>query len=273
MDNHKVKELIQNTFDDVAKSYDINEYFTISAKRMVEIISNTQINNTQNLNILDLSSGTGNIAIALSKQYPTSSIHAVDISEEMLKVAKQKTKDEGILNITYYVQDVENLDLGDMKFDIITCGYGLFFYPEMDNVFKDIYNRLTKNGVFAFSTFTQEAFQPYGKMFLDLLSKDYDIKPPETIEKRLLETKDEIEQFVKQVPQIKYEINEIQIQYPMQINKWWDLLNTTGYQGLLTQLGNKYEEFETKYLDILEKKVKNSQIDFSADSFISIVAK
>ena len=147
MENKKVKELIQNTFDDVAKNYDGNKYFVISAKEMVSSIKNIFPLGNKNINILDLSSGTGNIAIELSKQYPKAAIDAVDISEEMLKMAKQKTEKEGIENITYHMQDVENLQFSDKKFDIITCGYGLFFYPKMDAVLKDVCARLQKDGI------------------------------------------------------------------------------------------------------------------------------
>ena len=273
MKNQEVKDLITSTFNDVAKKYDNNKQFIISAKKMLEIINKTSISTTENLNILDLSSGTGNIAIELAKQYPNATIYAVDISQEMLNVAKEKTLKEGISNIRYMLQDVENLEFGNMKFDIITCGYGLFFYPNMDDVLKDICNRLTDDGMFVFSTFTKAAFQPYGKIFLDLLSSDYGIKPPITIEEKLLETKEEIEQFLHQESNINYEINDIEIRYPMDIKQWWELLNTTGYQGLLTKLENSYEEFEKKYLDILEEITKESKIDFNADSFISVVSK
>lgn len=273
MKNKEVKDLIKTTFNDVAAKYDTNEYFAKSGKLMVETINNTLKSHTKSFNILDLSSGTGNIAIELSKIYPDASIYAVDISEEMLKVAKEKTDKEGITNISYLLQDVENLDFGDVKFDIITCGYGLFFYPDMDNVLTDIFSRLTLNGKFVFSTFKKEAFQPYIKIFLDLLSQDYDIRPPETIEERLLETKNEIEQFLIPAIGIKYQINEMKIEYPMDINIWWDILNTTGYQGLLTKLENKYDEFELKYLKQLESISMNRQLDFNANSFICIVSK
>ena len=273
MKNEEVKNLITSTFNDVAEKYDNNKQFVISAKKMLETINTIGIKTSDNLNILDLSSGTGNIAIELAKQYPHAKIYAVDISQKMLDKAQEKTLKENISNISYILQDVENLQFDNIQFDIITCGYGLFFYPNMDDVLKDICNRLTDNGKFIFSTFTKDSFEPYSKVFLDLLSSDYDIRPPENIEKRLLETREEIQEFLKQESNIQYTINEIQIRYPMDIKQWWELLNTTGYQGLLTKLGNNYEKFQSKYLNTLEEMTKEGKIDFNADSFISIVSK
>ena len=273
MNNDSIKNSIKSTFDEVAKNYDKNKQFKISAKKMVEILDDEIDFVNEKINILDLSAGTGNISIELAKKYPNATVYAVDLSKEMLNIAEEKAKLENITNIRYVVQDVEKLEFHDMKFEIITCGYGLFFYPNMDDVLHDICSRLTTNGKFLFSTFTKEAFQPYGKMFLDMLADGYDIRPPETIESRLLESEKEIELFLQQESNIKFDTHQIDIKYPMDIKEWWELLNTTGYQGLLGELKDSYKKFEKEYLNSLEKISRNNQIDFNANSFITVVGK
>ncbi len=265
-ENKKIKNNIKSTFDNVAKSYDTNKQFEISAKKMVELID---VDNP--LNILDISTGTGSIAIGLAKKFPSANIHAVDISGEMLNIAKAKTKEQGLLNITYHLQDVENLDFEGIEFDIITCGYGLFFYPDMDGVFCDVCSRLTSDGRFVFSTFTDNAFQPYSKIFLDMLDQNYDIRPPERIEKRQLVTKDEIEELTSQVKHNGLKIHDADIRFPMDIHAWWSLLNTTGYSGLLSQLEENYKKFEKEYIEHLKSLHEDNNIKFNADSLISIV--
>jgi len=174
MQNQKIKEGIKNTFDDVAEKYDNNKQFIISAKKMVELIG---FENNE-LKILDLSTGTGNIAIELAKKFPKATIYGVDISSEMLKYAEEKTAKENLTNISYHLQDVEKLDFDGMQFDIITCGYGLFFYPQMEQVFCDVYSKLKTGGKFVFSTWTTNAFQPYSKIFLEMLETNHNIKSP-----------------------------------------------------------------------------------------------
>jgi ubiquinone/menaquinone biosynthesis C-methylase UbiE len=262
-----IKKNIKNTFDDVAKSYDRNQQFIISAKKMVDLIDSEN----DSLTILDLSTGTGHIAIELAKKYPNTNIYGVDISDEMLGIARLKTEEHGITNITYLVQDVENLDFKDMKFDLITCGYGLFFYPNMVKVVCDVAQRLSPNGKFIFSTFTDQAFQPYSKIFLDILEQNYNIAPPKRIEKRQLTTQDEIETLCAHIEYDSLEIHDIEIVFPMEIDEWWQLLNSTGYKGLLSQLESNYPLFENEYLEHLQSISKDNCIDFNANSLISVV--
>jgi len=267
-ENQKIKDEIKTTFNDVAKNYDTNKQFQISAKKMVQLIDISD----KNVNILDLSTGTGSIAIELGKKFPSANIIGVDISEEMLNIARAKTEEEGLKNIVYQLQDVENLKLDDMKFELITCGYGLFFYPDMDRVFLDVCSKLSSNGKFVFSTFNENAFQPYSKIFLDMLEKNYNIKSPTRIEKRQLNTSNEIKELVSQVKHVNLNINDVNIRFPMSIDEWWKLLNSTGYQGLLSQLNENYIKFESEYIESLESMSDGKSIEFNADSFISVVS-
>ena len=110
-ENYKIKDGIKATFDNVANSYDENKQFVISAKKMVELIDIE----SKEPYILDLSTGTGNIAIELGKKFSRAKIFGVDISEEMLRIAKQKTQEYNVENVTYKLQDAENLDFGNVK--------------------------------------------------------------------------------------------------------------------------------------------------------------
>lgn len=266
-ENQKIKDGIKTTFDDVADSYDENRQFIISAQKMVELI---ELDGDE-LHILDISCGTGSIAIELGKKFPHAKIFGVDISDEMLKIARQKTQAQKLNNITYYQQDAENLEFDDMKFDLITCGYGLFFYPDMDKVFCDVCARLKEGGKFVFSTFNENAFQPYSKIFLDMLESNYSVKSPSRLEKRQLTTKDEIEELSCQVKYKALHVHNADIRFPMSINEWWKLLNSTGYSGLLSQLEENYSSFEREYLEQLKSLSEDDSIEFNADSLISVV--
>lgn len=265
----KIKTEIKNTFDAVAKDYDRNRHFLISAKKMVDMISFER----DDLTILDISTGTGNVAIELALKFPKAKIYGIDISDEMLKIARLKAKELALSNITYLLLDAEKLGFYDVQFDLVTCGYGLFFFPNVESVVSDVFESLKDGGKFVFSTFTQQAFQPYSKIFLDMLEQNYNIAPPKRIEKRQLVTQDEIEKLLACAKYDTLDVHNIEIVFPMQIHEWWQLLNSTGYKGLLGQLKSDYYLFENEYLEYLKSITKNNYIDFNANSIISVVSK
>ncbi len=68
----------------------------------------------ETLNILDIGTGSGCIAIALAKNLPNSKVHALDVSEEALKVAKENAKLNNV-EIEFIEADVLELEAGRWK--------------------------------------------------------------------------------------------------------------------------------------------------------------
>lgn len=71
------------------------------------------------LNILDLATGSGCIALALAKALPHATIYATDISEDALDLAQRNAKFNKINNVTFLQSDVFKNIPKDLQFDII----------------------------------------------------------------------------------------------------------------------------------------------------------
>ncbi len=269
-EDNQIKESISATFDDVANDYDSNKQFVISAKRLVEILKKQELKDESN--ILDLSTGTANVALEIAKEYPNSKIHGVDISKEMLGIAAVKIKEMNIKNIRLYHQDVENLKLSLDKFDLVTCGYGLFFYPNMEKVFCDISKRISKKGKFIFSIFTKDAFQPYTKTFLEILKNNYNIQLPNKLEGISLDTKEDIEELASLINPSTVETEYFKIRMDLSIEQWWDLINSSGFKAFISQLNvEEYKAFKKEYFKHLENVTINKTIKLNADTLFAII--
>lgn len=100
--------------------------------------------------ILELACGTGNFTIPIARK--GYSIVGLDISQDMLTVAKKKTIEEN-LNVFFIQQDMMNLNLEE-KFDcVLSMCDGINYITNINDliqVFQNVYDILEDEGVFIF---------------------------------------------------------------------------------------------------------------------------
>lgn len=96
----------------------------------------------------------------------------------------------------------------------------------------NICSKIKKCGKFVFRIFSEDAFKPYTETFLN----KYSISFPQQLEKRSLKTKEEILELASISNLNDIKIEQFDIRYPLSIEEWWNLLDSSGYKGLLTQI-------------------------------------
>ena len=141
--NKNDQNAMKSMFNDIAKNYDfLNDVMTFFTQKSIK---NSAINSLKpnHSNILDVCTGTGDIAIMLAKKFPNASITALDFSLEMLKIAKIKSKN---LNINFINQNVLDMPFLDNSFDLCTISFGLRNLPDITAAIKEIHRILATNG-------------------------------------------------------------------------------------------------------------------------------
>lgn len=266
MDNNQFKKNIKATFDDVSDRYDQNKFFSISARRMAELLPSLET-----MNVLDVSTGTGAVAIEVAKRHQHADIEGIDLSPGMLQQAKNKVHEEGLKNITFKQCDIENIPYTNEMFDIVTCGYALFFYPDMEATYQEICKVIKHNGLFIFSSFTNEAFNPHAELFLQRLQLDYKIEAPSRLRERL-KTQQQIEELAGLSKHKSVDVELYPIRYSITISEWWSLLNNAGYKSLLDQLNaEQLIRFKKEHLDEIESISVDGVIELNTDTLFGIV--
>ncbi len=143
------KEQVTQMFDNVSSNYDfLNRLLTFGIdvswrKKVVKMVAD------QNAKIImDIATGTGDLAIMLAKINPEKVI-GLDISQGMLDVGKKKVEQ---LNLTDKVEmvigDSENLTFADNTFDAITVGFGVRNFEDLEKGLGEIYRVLKPKGTF-----------------------------------------------------------------------------------------------------------------------------
>lgn len=266
MDVKQFKNAIEATFNDVSSRYDQNKFFAMSANRMAELVPFTE-----SMNILDVSTGTGAVAIEVARKYPHARVEGIDLSPGMLKQATIKAQVEGLDNIKFEQCDVEAMPYDEGVFDVVTCGYALFFYPDMEASYRAICRTLKPGGSFVFSSFTNAAFNPYAEAFLKRLERDYKIEAPSRLRERL-KTQEQIEELAGSGGHTRVKVEHYPIRYSITVNEWWSLLNNAGYKSLLDQLSHEQLLlFKQEHLAEIESGSDNGVIALNADTLFGIV--
>jgi demethylmenaquinone methyltransferase/2-methoxy-6-polyprenyl-1,4-benzoquinol methylase len=90
--------------------------------------------------IVDLATGTGDLALTLQSELPHSEIIGVDFSEEMLAVAKGK----GVRRVI--TSDALALPFADRSFDCLTIAFGLRNFEDWSAALREMQRVLVQSG-------------------------------------------------------------------------------------------------------------------------------
>lgn len=143
------KEQVTEMFDTISKEYDgLNRVisFGIDVKwrnKVVKIVSKKQPEN-----ILDIATGTGDLAINLASTN-AKEIIGLDISNGMLEVGRKKIASKKLESIiSMVIGDSENLPFEDNTFDAITVAFGVRNFENLEKGLSEILRVLKPNGIF-----------------------------------------------------------------------------------------------------------------------------
>lgn len=139
------KEAVKRNFSKYARYYD--RYSSVQNHCASKLLSKVKKNGCRK--ILDIGCGTGNYTVLLKEAFPIARIKAVDISEEMIKIASEKLHDE---RIEFAVADGERLDLRE-RFDLISSNASFQWFEDLDKALLRYKRLLTEGGEIVFSTF------------------------------------------------------------------------------------------------------------------------
>ena len=123
-------------FDKIARDYDrMNHLMTAGLDRRWRKSAVQGLHGK----VLDVACGTGDMAVELLRQ--GCSVTGVDLSKEMMAIAKQKAP-----QAEYSLADVERLPFGEASFDAVTCAFGVRNFVHLEQGIKEMLRVLKPGG-------------------------------------------------------------------------------------------------------------------------------
>lgn len=142
------KEQVAHMFDSIAGRYDLmNRLFSarIDVKWRKKAIK--QLAGATPVKLLDIATGTGDMAILATQLINVSHITGIDISQQMLKVGQEKVKKQGLSHIIdLQYGDSEAINFEDNTFDAGMAAFGVRNFQDLGKGLKEICRVLKPGG-------------------------------------------------------------------------------------------------------------------------------
>ncbi|MBQ8580785.1 MAG: bifunctional demethylmenaquinone methyltransferase/2-methoxy-6-polyprenyl-1,4-benzoquinol methylase UbiE [Alistipes sp.] len=142
------KEQMRQMFNRIAPSYDkLNHILTLNIDRGWRKRGVKLVQEGDPKRILDLATGTADLAIYMAQRMVESSVVGVDLSSEMLEVGRQKVTTARLSERICLVEgDAEALAFDDGSFDAVTVAFGIRNFARLALCFKEMYRVLGEGG-------------------------------------------------------------------------------------------------------------------------------
>ena len=180
-------KLISKIFSSVSDKYDLmNDAMSFGLHRLWKekmcYVSKLQDNET----VLDIATGTGDIALKLLNKKKQLKITCLDENTEMLQLCKDRLIDNGyIKNIDFKKDSIEDAKLKQNFYSLVTIAFGFRNFTDHDKALKNIYNSILPGGrlvIMEFSTpvnvFLKNIFETYTHLVIPnigkILADDYE---------------------------------------------------------------------------------------------------
>ena len=130
------------------------------------------------MRVLDLACGVGDPALSIAEEVvPSGHVTASDLGPGMMSLAEELARKKGLTNIEFREANAESLPFADASYDVITCRFGIMFFPDLPKALRECLRVLKPGGRAAFVAWGKMA-QPFFTTTAGILLKHLPAPPP-----------------------------------------------------------------------------------------------
>lgn len=142
-------EQVREMFDNIAPAYDLmNRMMTLGIDRRWRRKAVGLVRDSGSRDILDVATGTGDLAMQLARDVEGAHITGIDLSDEMLAVGRRKVTEAGLAGrVTLSRADCLDLPMADESFDAVTVAFGVRNFEHLLDGYREMHRVLRPGGM------------------------------------------------------------------------------------------------------------------------------
>lgn len=161
------KQQVEQMFDNIAPKYDLlNRVLSLGIDVWWRKRALGYFKGQKPASMLDVATGTADVAIMAAKALNPRQIIGIDISNQMLEFGRQKIKQENLTNtISLETGDSENLRFSDNTFDGITVAFGVRNFENLEKGLSEMFRVLSPGGRLVVLEFSRPHLFPFKQLY------------------------------------------------------------------------------------------------------------
>ena len=209
--------------------------------------------------ILDIGCGCGATSLEIAKQIPQGKIIGLDISVPMLDQASKLASEMSLMNTEFQVKDVQVEELKSEYFDIAFSRFGVMFFEDPFEAFKNIYNSLKQDGQLSFVCWQNASLNPWQSLSMQVIKQFLDLPapPPQSPGPFAFEDKE----YIKEI---------------LEVSGFQEIVITDNQEDIVMFSGKSIREASEDYLTInpvVTEMLKNSGDELREEILEALITK
>src|SRR3569833_1377267 len=151
-------------FSSVARRYDVmNDLMSGGMHRLWKDRFVARVKPRQGEQILDMAGGTGDVAFRMARR--RAHVTVADINADMLEVGKDRSRQRGLANLAWKVENAEALSFADASFDAYTIVFGIRNVTNIPAALREAHRVLKRGGRFYCMEFSSSDWPGFSNLY------------------------------------------------------------------------------------------------------------
>lgn len=150
------QQVVTEMFDSISPRYDfLNHLLSFHFDKVWRRKTSKSVAQCHPQSILDVATGTADLAIRMAKDCPLSTIIGIDLSEKMLEIGKKKVNKKQLgERITLQIGNAEQIPFYDETFDAVAVAFGVRNFEHLEQGLQEMFRVTKDKGMIAILEFS-----------------------------------------------------------------------------------------------------------------------